>query len=202
MQDAFSPPEYSGLGLNQHGMVAHATLSGASTCSPAGIPNILRSGGQGVRERPFGGRFKRCTPTGIPPDRFLSFSGSAGRARTCDILINSQALYQPSYSRKFAFSRISERESGVHFPWKCICAPATRGEETVGRPAPHPNGQMRLPSGRRHGGELNPLDLSRLVPCSSFGIRRDCSFLSFVSLGVPGGDRTHDVPLKRRLLYH
>lgn len=52
--------------------------------------------------------------------------------------------------------------------------PGDKGRRNNPGPAPHPNGRMRLPSGRLQGGELNPLGLPRKgVQCSSFGIRRE-----------------------------
>ena len=99
----------------------------------------LRSLPKGLRPagfEPATWRVTICSSTGIR--LIIPFvSGSAGWDRTNDILINSQALYQLSYNRSFQ-------------------ATATKGKKQPGRPAPHQNGLMRLPSERPLGWELNP----------------------------------------------
>ena len=85
-------------------------------------------------------RWVICSSTGIRPEiPFVSF-GSAGRARTCDARINNPPLYQLSYSRTFQ-------------------ATATKGKKQPGRPAPYPNGRIRLPYGRIARRESNPLTM-------------------------------------------
>lgn len=91
---------------------------------------------------------------GHSPGYFPVIFGTAGWERTNNILMNNQARDRSATAEKFG--------------------PGDKGRRNNPGPAPHPNGRMRLPSGRLQGGELNPLSLPRKgVQCSSFGIRRE-----------------------------